>query len=119
MASKSLRRYDVQAKVSLIVSILAVIGCVGLVMLLLRNYDSGLGAIVYGGGSLYAPIILVGTAGTMLLSAIGLVLGFNSAGQRRNETQGRSWAGFFLGTAGLAGAIVCLAMFWFLRLGLK
>lgn len=119
MASKSLRRYDVQAKFSLIASLAAGLGCVGLVVLLMRRYDAGLGAIVYSSKSLYAPAFLAGGAGTMLLSAVGLVLGFNSAGERRNEMQGRSWAGFFLGTAFFAAAVICLAMFWFLKLGLK
>ena len=119
MASKSLRRFDVQAKVSLIISVLAGVGFVALVVLFARNYNSELGAIIYRSGSVFAPLFLVGTAATILLSTVGLVLGFNSAGQRRNDMQGRSWAGFFLGTAFLAGAIICFALFWLLKMPLK
>ena len=119
MASRSLRRFDVQAKVSLIISILAGVCFVTLVVLFARNYSSELGAVIYRTGSLFAPLFLVGTAATMLFSTVGLVLGFNSAGQRRNDLQGRSWAGFFLGTAFLAGAIICFALFWLLRMPLK
>lgn len=119
MASKSLRRYDVQAKVSLMVSILAGLGFVGMVILLFRNYNSELGAVIFGAEGVFAPIFMLSTGVTMLLSAIGLVLGFNSAGQRRNDLQGRSWVAFFLGTAVLAGAIICLAMFWFLQMKLR
>lgn len=116
MASKSLRRFDVQAKVSLIVSILGGLGVVFLLVMLLRNFDSRLGAVIYGKNSIYGPVYLMACAITMLLSATGLVMGFNSAGQRRNDMQNRSWAAFFLGTAVLAIAIVCFAMFWFLKL---
>ena len=117
MASRSLRRYDVQAKVSLVTSVLGCIGVLGLIVLLARNYDSGLSVITYRTGTLYAPAFLLGTAVTMLLSAIGLVMGFSSAGQRRNTMQGRSWAAFFVSTAVLAGAIICFTMFW--RLGMR
>ncbi len=112
MASKSLRRPDVQAKFSLILSILAGVGFVGMVVLFGLRYDAEFRAVTYGDKSLYAPVFLLGAAGTMLLSAVGLILGFNSAGQRRNELQKLSWISFFLGTAVLAGAAICLAMFW-------
>ncbi|MCK4659260.1 MAG: hypothetical protein KAV82_07025 [Phycisphaerae bacterium] len=118
MASKSLRRYDVQAKVSLIITILASFGLVVLITILGRNYNSELRAIMYGSESIYAPLVMLGTAGISLLSLIGLVLGFNSAGQRRNNMQTRSWVAFFLGTAVLAGAVICLAMFWILKMKL-
>ena len=74
------------------------------------------GLVIYGSTGRYSPMFLLGTAGTMLLSVTGAVLGFNSAGQRRNELQRRSWTGFFLGTAAFAGAIICLAAFYFLRM---
>ena len=116
MALKSLRRFDVQAKVSLIISILGGLGAVGLIALLIRNYKPYLGAVEYKRDGMYATVFLLSTAATMLLSAIGLVMGFNSAGQRRNNMQGRSWAAFFLGAAVLAGAFICFAMFWVLRM---
>ena len=116
MASRSLRRYDVQARVSLIVSILAGLGLLVLLRLLLRNYDSDLGAVKFGKESLFSPLYFLATAATMLLSTVGLVLGFNSAGQRRNNMPRRSWAAFFLGAVSLAGSIICVAMFWLLQL---
>lgn len=118
MASKSLRRYDVQAKVSLLVTIAALIPFVGMVVVLAWKYDPDLGAVIYGRKGLVAPVFLLGTAATMLLSFVGTALGFNSAGQRRNDLQRLSWTSFFSGIAILAGAIICFAIFWFLKMPL-
>ena len=112
MASKSLRRYDVQAKVGLIVSIVAMVGVVGMIAVLVRNYSADLQAILIGKGSLILPAYLLVAAGTMLLGAVGVALGFNSAGQRRNEMQRRSWAAFFIGGLACSAAMICLAVFW-------
>ncbi len=118
MASRSLRRYDVQARASLIVSILSVLAMASLALLLLRNYDFDLHAVIYAKKSYYSPMFFAGTSATMLLSAIGLVLGFNSAGQRRNDVQTRSWIAYFLSVAVLSGSIVCFCIFWFCQMKL-
>jgi hypothetical protein len=106
----------VQAKLSLAASLIAAIGLAGMIFLILRNYQAELGAIVFAKKSIYGMAFLGACAATMLLSVIGLALGISSAGQRRNEFQRRSWTGFFLGTAVLAGAIISFVMFWSLQL---
>ncbi len=114
VARGSLRRYDVQARWSVICSAIAVIGLLGTAGLLVRNYDAELKMIIFG-NSMFQPAVLIGVAGTMGLAAIGALLGLSSAGQRRNEHQGRSWAGFFLGTAVLSLAIITFVAFWLMR----
>ena len=47
---------------------------------------------------------------------IGIILGVSSAGQRRNEHQKRSWAGFFLGAFVLSLTIITFVGFWQLKL---
>ena len=116
MASMSLRRFDVQAKLSLVTSIVSALGLVGVIYLIYRNYHPDLGAIVFGVKSKYSLIFMAACGATMLLSVVGLALGISSAGKRRNEFQRRSWLGFFVGTAVLSGAIICLAMFRALQL---
>ncbi|MHC4234389.1 MAG: hypothetical protein ACYSUQ_04670 [Planctomycetota bacterium] len=114
MAKASLRRFDVQAKWSLWLSLMSVLPCLVMVALLVRNWESDINQIMFG-NPLFQPLYLALTASAMLLSTFGLALGFNSAGQRRNELQTRSWLGFFVGAGVLATAFVLFAAFWMLR----
>ncbi|MBN1510496.1 MAG: hypothetical protein JXB13_00640, partial [Phycisphaerae bacterium] len=86
MARASLRRYDVQARWSVICSVIAVFGLIATVWLLWRRYDADLKLIIYG-NPMFQIAVLLGVAGTTGLSAIGALLGLSSAGQRRNEHQ--------------------------------
>lgn len=115
MAKGSVRRFDVQAKWSLWFSLASVVTWLGMFVLLARNWDGDISLIKYRSGGLFQPVYLICTALTMLLAVFGLALGFNSAGQRRNDRQKLSWTGFFVGTAVLALAIVFLWAFWVLR----
>ena len=117
MATGSFRRYDVQAKWSVILSAASVVVLVGVAALLIRNgYHSWhIRRIMYG-NPLYQMMVMGGMALTMLLSGVGLLLGVSSAGQRRNELQRQSWTGFFLGTAVLSLAIIVLVAFWWMRM---
>ncbi len=114
MAFASLRRYDVQAGWSVICSSLAVIGLIATASLLARNWDSELRMIVFG-NAMFQIAVLIGVAGTIGLAIIGAGLGINSAGQRRNERQRRSWVGFFLGTIVLSLEIIVFFAFWVLK----
>ncbi|MCH7702220.1 MAG: hypothetical protein IID37_11080 [Planctomycetes bacterium] len=118
MARGTLRRFDTQAKASWIVSLAAAAGVVVLVFLAGRNLDTELRVIRFSPDSMYKPLYLGICAVTMLLAVVGLVLGFNSAGQRRNEMQTRSWLGFFIGTGSFSLAIVLFWVFWKLQLAL-
>ena len=119
MARASLRRFDVQAKVSLYISCIAVLCMVALVVLLLRNFEGEMRVVVYGAGTLFAPVILGITALTLLLGAVGAAMGANSAGQRRNHLSKRSWAGFLLGCATMSATIIVFAMFWFNKIAMR
>lgn len=115
MARGSLRRYDVQATYAVLTSLLSVAPLAGAIFLLLRNWESELGAIVHGsqGSFLPALAVCVGLAGVG--GAVGLVLGINSAGQRRNDKQRLSWTGFFVGSAVVTGTIIVAIAFVMLR----
>lgn len=116
MAQGSLRRYDVQAKYSLVLSVLAVVPMVGAIGLFLRNFRWELGNIVYGKTSSYASMFLAAVAVAAVLGVLGFVLGWSSAGQRRNDKQTRSWIGFFVGGTVVTLSIILLLAFWKLRL---
>ena len=114
MAKGSLRRFDVQAKWAVWFSLLSIVPFLGALGVAFRNWKGELRLIVYGHPAIMVSI-LGGCGLAMLLSFFGVVLGFNSAGQRRNDRQRQSWAGFFLGAVMLALALILLAGFWLLR----
>ena len=115
MAKVSIRRFDVQAKISLVVSLVALLGVVGLVVLIVRNYQSDMQVVLYKRASMYAPLIYLTTALTLLLAAAGASIGLNSAGQKRNEYTRRSWLAFFIGLATISVTIICFSVYWFLK----
>jgi hypothetical protein len=99
-------------------SVLAALACLVLAVLLVRNWHSGLNQVVFR--KPVFKIVVVGCAGlSMLLAVFGTALGFNSAGQRRNNRQRLSWTGFFLGSGVFTLAVVLFAAFWFLKFQLK
>ena len=91
MAKGILRRYDVQAKVSLILSAVGMLGTVALFLLALRNFKTDLRVIVYAKDGMFAPLMLIGVAVTLVIAATGVAMGANSAGQKRNELGKLSW----------------------------
>jgi hypothetical protein len=113
-----MRRYDVQAKWSVILSFAAVFPLMAVVTVLILRYRPDMKAIVFG-NPLYQPGVMVSTAAAIGLACLGIILGINSAGQRRNEHQRRSWTGFFIGVLVLSLAIIAFAGFWMLRLKLE
>ena len=119
MAMGSIRRFDVQAKWSMFFSLASVLTCLGMFVLLVRNWDGQVNLVKFARDGSFQPAYLACTGLTMVLSVFGLSLGFNSAGQRRNDRQKLSWTGFFLGTSVLAFAIILLAAFWFLKQPLR
>ena len=111
-----LRRYDVQANYAFGLSLASVIPFVVAAWLAFTRYDGTLGQIIHGEQGQFVPAF----AGCVLLSMIpgtlGFLLGWNSAGQRRNDKPGRSWIGFFLGGGVLTLDLVLLLAFFMLRL---
>ncbi len=109
MANFSLRRYDTQARVSMIVSLASCISLLGMILVLLRRFDFTEFTILYGPPTRYA--VLGSGALTILLAAIGFGMGLNSVGQRRNEKPLFSWIGFFVGAGVLCVALALFFLF--------
>ncbi len=116
MAKGSMRRYDVQAKYAMFASIGAIVGVAGLFVLISRNFHSLERAIVFSRTSMFAPAVFVVTAATLLLAATGTLMGFNSAGQKRNEKNKQSWIAFFIGIATASLTIILFGAFWAYKL---
>ncbi len=111
MALPSFRKFDVQARFGLLASCAAFVPLAVGAVFSFGKYSHQLRAISYGEAGMFKPALLVCIALAGGLSVIGLALGFNSAGQRRNKNSGESWAGFFLGTAVLSLTIILFVTF--------
>ena len=115
----SLRRFDVQATYASVLAIISAAPALAAATLMWRRYNPELGQVVYGSGSRFLPVFLGIILISMLFSAVGLLLGWNSAGQRRNDKPARSWIGFFLGGGVLTFDLILLIAFYMLRLELE
>ena len=115
MARASLRRYDIQAVYALVLSLASVVPMLGGVVLFFRNFTFELAAIVYLQGSMFQPAYLGAAALAGLLSGIGFLMGWNSAGQRRNHRSSWSWTAFFVGGFVATITVILLLAFVLLR----
>jgi hypothetical protein len=116
MGLSQLRRYDVRASYAFVLALLSVVPFLGAVGLALRNYHSDLGQIVYGAKGLFLPVFFVCLLLSMAPSALAFLLGWSSAGQRRNDKPMRSWIGFFVGGGVLTFDLILAIAFLMLRL---
>lgn len=107
----SLRRYDHQAILSVYISALAIVPLIGLIILIFRNmhWDE---QIIYYASMSYRLVVLGSVAVTLLMATVGLGLGLNSVGQRRNDRQRLSWLGFFIGAIIVCLTLVLFVLFW-------
>jgi len=115
MGMSSFRRFDVQARWSLLFSVAAMLTCMPVAFLALKNWRSDINQILFSAKTMFQPAYMGGCALAILLACFGTALGFNSAGQRRNDRQKQSWLGFFLGVAALLLAILLLVAFMLLK----
>ena len=81
MGLRNLRRYDVQARYSLIISLAAALPLAAAAYGSWSKYDPDLRAIQYGSTGLFKAGFLACIAASAGLSLGGLGLGFSSAGQ--------------------------------------
>ncbi len=110
-----IRRYDVQAGYAAVLSIASVVPFLAAAWLAWTRYDGVLGQIVYGSRGRFVPAFLGCILLSLVPSTVAFFLGWNSAGQRRNDRSGQSWAGFFLGGAVVTFNLVLLIAFYMLR----
>ena len=111
-----LRRYDVQASYACVLSLVSIVPLIAAVTVALLRYDHDLGQIIYGSKGFFLPAFGACVLLSVMPGAIGFVLGWSSAGQRRNDKPTRSWVGFFVGGAVLTFSLILLIAFLMLHL---
>ncbi len=110
MAKFSLRRYDSQALVSVLLSALAVVPLIAMAYFMIQNFEWEAQIVIYGPTRRIA--IFGAAAAAIGLAVLGSGFGFNSAGQRRNDKGRYSWLGFFTGAAVISLTFGLLALFF-------
>jgi len=116
---EQLRRYETQAVWALGLAVVSLGPAALAALLALRNYNGDLGRIVYGGGGRFVLLFVGGVAASLAIAFPGFVLGWNSAGQPRNDRSAASWAGFLLGGLCLSVNIILLIALYMLGLKLE
>ncbi|GMV98471.1 MAG: hypothetical protein HRF43_01560 [Phycisphaerae bacterium] len=108
MAGFSLRRYDIQARFGLVVSLASAVTLLALGVLIFQNYKD---MVIYYGNTRRVVVWGVGLL-TILLAVTGFGFGLNSVGQRRNDKPLLSWISFFVGAGVLCLSVVLLFFFY-------
>ena len=111
-----LRRYDVQAGLACWLAVAAVIPFALAAWQISTRYDAVLGRVIYGSQGRFLVAFVSSVLLSLALSSLGFLLGWSSAGQRRNDKSGQSWLGFFVGGTILTFDLVLLVAFYLLRL---
>jgi hypothetical protein len=83
--------------------------------LIVRNFNPEAGMTVYRGAGAWLLALAAALGVGLLAGAIGLFLGLNGAGQKRNTQSGLAWMGFFLSAGVITAALVVAAFFVFTR----
>lgn len=116
MTLGNLRRYDVQAKYAFALAMVSIVPGIAALWLGWRRFDADLGRIIYGSQGRFMLAFLGCVVLSTAPAALGLVMGWSSAGQRRNDQSRRSWIAFFVGGSVLTLNLVLLIAFFMLRL---
>jgi len=112
----NLRRYDVQAKYAFALAMVSIVPCIAATWMGWRRFDANLGRIIYGSQGRFMLAFVGCVVLSMAPAALGFVMGWSSAGQRRNDLSRRSWIAFFVGGSVLTLNVVLLIAFFMLRL---
>ncbi len=116
MPAGRLRRYDIQASYACVLSAVSVLPFLAAAWLLSRNMRWDLRQIIYNSEGFFFPVFLVCVLASMVPAATAFLLGWSSAGQRRNDRPIQSWVGFFLGGGVLTLDLVLAIAFFMLQL---
>lgn len=113
---KLINTYENQSKLSVLLAIVGALGTVGAAGLLARNFtDLETFWVAYRPSSMWLPAMGGSLLLALIASGIGFLVGFGSAGQRRNTLSGVAWLGFFLNAGVLVLALCAAVFFYFTR----
>jgi asparagine N-glycosylation enzyme membrane subunit Stt3 len=116
VAKKSQFTYENQAKLSVGLGGLGGLAILGVLALIAKNFHRELPAIIYNPEGKWILVFGLGMLGALVTSAAGLLVGLNSAGQKRNTQTRLSWIGFFVNAGLLTLALIAGLAFYLMRM---
>ncbi len=104
--------YETQATWSVILGAVASLAMLAAAAAVLQKFQLDDFEIVLraGGGRYYAILGAIGLAGAA--SLIGSLIGFSSAGHKRNKKSNLSWMGFFVNAVVMTLTLCLFVFFW-------
>ena len=113
MARPKANPYETQAKLSLLLAVIAALSAVALIAcVFFRHFDFHEFTVYYVSGNLRHIVILGSTAIGLVASGIGWLVAFNAAGQKRNPLSGLAWKMFFVHSALIVLMFGTFVVFW-------
>lgn len=103
--------FETHAKISVGLGALGAVAVVAVAAMLFQAFRPEDFEVVMAKGGMRFFAILGGVAVSLVCAVVGCLLGFTSAGQKRNAKNGLSWLGFFL-NAGVIMLALCLFIFF-------
>lgn len=107
--------FERQASLSVMLGIISAVGALGMAVLLAKNYNADIGQIVYGSTGKFFLIFLAAVGLALATGTAGALLGFHSAGQKKNSNSKLSWTGFFVSAIAITMALSAFVVFWLLK----
>jgi hypothetical protein len=105
--------YEKQARLSVILAAVGGLGVLASIALLVRNFHDSW--VMYNPHGRWLPVLAGALFVGLAAGAIGLFVGLNSAGQRRNPRSQLAWTGFFLSALVIALSLSAGIFFYFTR----
>ncbi len=112
--AKRRNAFEIQALASVGLLILGALCMFGLAFCLFTAFDPELG-VVYKQNGMRWYAILGSTGLGLAASGIGMLVGFNSAGQKSNPRSKLSWIGFFANAGVVTFTMSLFVFFFFMR----
>jgi len=111
VATKNTFTYERQAQLSVILAAVGALAFVTAAVLLARNFRRDIFWVIYNPKGMWLPTLAAVLLISLCAGVVGLFVGLNSAGQRRNTRSQLSWLGFFL-NAGIIVLAMCAGLFF-------
>jgi hypothetical protein len=107
-----LKAYENQARLSIMLGVISAAAALAGAALVAQRFSFEHFWTSYNAKTIRLPMILATILVALVAGAAGVLLGLNSAGQRRNSKSKLSWTGFFLNAGMITLALCVFVFFW-------
>jgi hypothetical protein len=113
--AKSKLTFEVQARISVALALLGGLAALSAITLLVLKFKADTRMVVYNARGPFMLLFGAALLAALLAGGVGLLIGLNSAGQKRNTRSQLSWTGFFVSAAVITLSLCAGLFFYFTR----